>query len=139
MLVYDDIYDWEGWGGELRLGSGECRLRIYDLTEDGTKGATHLRPVVVVLTDVPGSKLSVRSCAGHIATMVVRDFDLDFNRMLWVEYYPERRYGAGKVRVIPERYEAVEFTWHEDMAIEPKWRTLTAPILDTVRDLLGRP
>ena len=31
MLIYDDIFAWEGWGGELRLASGECRLRIIDL------------------------------------------------------------------------------------------------------------
>ena len=31
MIVYDDIFEWEGWGGRLKLANGRCRLRIYDL------------------------------------------------------------------------------------------------------------
>ena len=37
MLIYDDIYSWEGWGGMLRLASGKCRLRIFDLKKGNEK------------------------------------------------------------------------------------------------------
>lgn len=136
MLVYDQIYIWKGWGGKLRLGSGKCRLRIYDLKKDNMKELTYLRPIIVVVTDVPESKMSIRSCAGHIATMVVKDFNIDHNRMLWIEYYPERAYGSLKMHVIQESYEAVEFAWHKDKAIEPKWRVLKPPMLDIVKKLI---
>ena len=31
MLIVDDVFAWEGWGGRLRLEAGKCRLKIFDL------------------------------------------------------------------------------------------------------------
>ncbi|MGD8970285.1 MAG: hypothetical protein PVG01_02675, partial [Desulfobacterales bacterium] len=72
MLIHDDIFAWEGFGGRLRLGSGKCRLRIIDLGKGRHKGLAHLRPYIVVATDVPESRMSVRSCVSHIATSVAK-------------------------------------------------------------------
>ena len=123
MLVYDDIFAWEGWGGELRLASGECNLRIYDLEKERAGGVAHLRP------------MSVRSCTGHIATHVALKFKIDPQRMLYIEYYPETTYGDHQQHIIPEKYDAVEFTWIDGRAIEPKWRTLKSPVLDMIKDI----
>lgn len=136
MLVRDIIYSWKGWGGKLRLGSGMCRLRIYDLSKGDSKGIAHLRPIIAVVSDVPESKMSIRSCAGHIATMVSRDFHIDAHRMLWIEHYPVKTYGEKNERVIPESFEAVDFEWHEDNAIKPKWRTLKPPLLDEIANMV---
>ena len=138
MQTFDNIYSWEGWGGKLRLGSGQCRLRIFDLRKDDTtKGISFLKPIIVVVTDVPDSKLSMRSCAGHIATCVTGEFDIDPSRMLWVEYYPQTVYGQHGEKSIPERLEAVEFEWQEDKAIKPRWRPLKSPLLEAVKELIG--
>jgi hypothetical protein len=138
MLIYDNIYDWEGWGGKLRLGSGKCRLRIFDLRKDITpKGISILKPIIVVVTDVADTKLTVRSCAGHIATCVTNEFDIDPSRMVWIEYYPEMIYGQQGEKSIPERLEAVEFEWQEDKAIKPRWRSLVSPLLEAVKQLIG--
>ena len=137
MLIHDDIFSWSGWGGRLKLGSGRCRLRIYDLKEGDKKGLMHLRPVVVVISDVSGSNMSVKSCTSHIATLVAKEFNIDPHRMLWIEYYPENRYGVDEIKVIPERFDAVEFAWHEDKAIQPKWRTLKPPLLVEIRKLIN--
>lgn len=137
MLIHDDIFSWSGWGGRLKLGSGRCRLQIYDLKEGDKKGLMHLRPVVVVISDVSGSNMSVKSCTSHIATLVAKEFKIDPHRMLWIEYYPENRYGVDEIKVIPERFDAVEFTWHEDKAIQPKWRALKPPLLDEIRKLIN--
>ena len=59
MLIHDDICSWEGFGGKLRLGSGKCRLQIFDLTAGGKKGLAHLKPIIVVVSDIPESKMSV--------------------------------------------------------------------------------
>ncbi|MBU1183147.1 MAG: hypothetical protein KKE00_05635 [Proteobacteria bacterium] len=136
MLVRDIIYSWKGWGGKLRLGSGMCRLRIYDFSKGDSKGIAHLRPIIAVVSDVPESKMSIRSCAGHIATMVSRDFHIDAHRMLWIEHYPVKTYGEKNERVIPESFEAVDFEWHEDNAIKPKWRTLKPPLLDEIANMV---
>ena len=55
MLIYDDIYSWEGWGGKLRLASGKCRLRIFDLKKGNAKGVFtyYLIALVLILAAIP--------------------------------------------------------------------------------------
>ncbi len=132
MVIYDDIYHWKGWGGKLALASGSCRLRIFDQKRAGPKDTVLLRPVIVIVSDVPGNEMSVRSCASHIATMVTKDFGINPQRMLWIEYHPALVYGRKVIHTVPERYDSVEFTWKGDKAITPKWRPLKPPILDEV-------
>jgi hypothetical protein len=136
MLVHDDVYAWEGFGGKLRLASGRCRLRIYDLTRDAAGGLAHLRPLIVVVSDLPENRMSVRSCAGHIATCVARDFKIDPQRMMFIEHVPASIYGQHRERVIPEKYEAADFNWTEGGAIQPKWRTLQPPLVDVIRRIV---
>jgi hypothetical protein len=136
MLIHDDLYHWEGWGGRLHLASGNCRLRIYDLKKGNQQGLAHLRPMIVIVSDVPDSRMSVRSCTGHIATCVAREFNIQPHRMLFIEYYPETVYGEHQEHVIAEKYDLVNFTWHGDRAIEPKWRTLKPPLLDVIKALV---
>ncbi len=138
MLIYDDVFVWEGWGGKLRLASGQCRLRLYDLSESDHKQLAHLRPILVVVDDIPESRMSVRSCAGHVATQITRKFNIKPSRMLYLEHYPESRYGEHGKHLIPEKYEAVEFTWFEGGAIQPKWRTLQPPLLDVIKDVVAK-
>lgn len=137
MRIHDDIFEWDGWGGKLRLASGQCRLRIYDLKKDTQKKLAILRPVIVVVSDLEKGNMSVRSCAGNIATLVTQQFDIDPNRMMWIEYYPASEYGLENVHVIPERYEVVEFVWHESRAIKPRWRPLKPPLLDRIKELIS--
>ncbi len=102
MLIYDDIYSWEGWGGTLRLASGKCRLRIFDLKDRNRAGLAHLRPIIVIASDVPDSRMSVRSCCGHIATRVTIEFDIRPHRMMFIEYYPQTVYGQQREHTIAE-------------------------------------
>ena len=136
MLVYDDIYSWEGWGGTLRLASGKCRLRIFDLKDKDTSGLAHLRSMIVIASDVPESRMSVRSCCGHIATSVTKEFNIKPHRMMFIEYYPQSEYGENREYLIEEKYDLVEFTWLDEGAIEPKWRTLKPPLLDAIKGLV---
>jgi len=136
MLIYDDIYSWEGWGGTLRLASGKCRLRIYDLKGKNGNGLAHLRPMIVIASDDPGSPMSVRSCCGHIATCVTREFNIKPHRMMFIEYYPQTEYGEKREHIIEEKYDLVEFNWLKEGAIEPKWRTLKPPMLDVIKKMI---
>ena len=135
MLIYDDIYSWEGWGGKLRLASGKCRLRIFDLRKGSKKGLAHLRPIIVIVSDIDESPMSVRSCSGHIATSIARGFKIKPQQMLFIEYYPQTIYGQHREHAIAEKYDLVEFNWQRDKAIEPKWRTLKPPLLDMILEL----
>jgi len=136
MLVYDDTFSWEGWGGRLRLASGECRLRIFDLAKEKENGPAYLRPIIVVVSDIPESPMSVRSCTSHIATNVTQQFKIEPERMLFIEYYPQTTYGEHNEHIIAEKYDVVDFTWHEGRAIEPKWRTLKPPLLDVIKEIV---
>ena len=135
MLIHDDIYSWEGFGGVLRLASGKCRLQIFDLKKGGRQGLAHLKPIIIIASDVAGSQMSVRSCCGHIASGVARKFNIKPDRMMFIEYYPRTVYGEQQDHVIAEKYDLVDFNWHEDNAIQPKWRTLMPPMLDIVKEL----
>jgi hypothetical protein len=138
MLIYNDIFPWEGWGGKLRLASGKCRLKIVDLSKDSEKGLAHIRPIIIIASDIADNVMSIRSCSSHIATMITKKFGINHSRMLFIEYYPSSTYGEKKENIIAERYEVVEFTWHEDKALEPKYRKLTSPLLETVKELNER-
>ena len=136
MLIYDDLFRWEGWGGRLQLASGKCRLRLFDLKKGGRKNLAFLKQTIAVVTDVSGSKMSVRSCTSHVASKVSQQFDIDPARMLWVEYYPETTYGESGQFTIAERIDRVEFTWHDRKAIHPVWHPLTPPLRDIVKELI---
>jgi hypothetical protein len=102
----------------------------------------HLKPIVVVVSDLPGPKtdfkmVSVRSCASHIATCVVRDFNIEPHRMVFLEYYPSSTYGDRKQHHIPAKFDVVEFVWHDNKALHPKWKALSPPLLDTVGVLVN--
>ncbi len=136
MLLYDDIFSWDGWGGKLRLASGKCRMRIHDLRQS-ERDPELLKPFVVITSDIEGEKMSIRSCSGHIATLVTKKFNIDPRRMLWVEYYPASRYGIEKVHNIPERFDVIDFTWYEGRAIEPKWRAMNPRMVNTIKDFVS--
>ncbi len=136
MKIYDSIFQWDGWGGPLKLASGKCRLRIFDLKKGTNENLAFLRPIIVIISDVPDSKMSIKSCSAHIATQVTQKFSIEPNRMLFIEYYPKITYGDTNQYTIMEKYEAVEFKWYNDKAIEPKWRSLKPPILDAIKKLM---
>jgi hypothetical protein len=141
MLIHDDVFSWKGFGGVLELASGQCRLRIFDLGKPGSGKVTPLKPKVVVVSDLPQNgrslkKLSVRSCAGHIATCVARDFKIDPHRMLYLEFQPASTYGRQGEHHIAAKLDVVDFQWLDGRAMHPKWRPLGQPLLDEVMDLV---
>jgi hypothetical protein len=142
MVLYDDIFEWEGWGGKLKLARGRCRLWIFDLNQGRGRGLVHLRPIVVVASDLPRDtmmmgEVSVRSASSHIATVVCRQFAIDPQRMQFVEYTPAETYGKKGEYVIQAGFDAVDFTWEDNLALFPKSRPLDSPLLDIVRELLA--
>ena len=142
MVVYDDIFEWEGWGGRLKLAKGRCRLRIYDINRSGRQEVLHLRPMVVVASDLPREgmlkgEVSVRSAAGHIATVVSRKFNIDPPRMQFVEYTPSETYGKNKEYLIAAAYDAVEFTWQDGLALFPRMNPISESLKALLRELLG--
>jgi hypothetical protein len=142
MMIHDDIFAWEGFGGVYQLAAGRCRLRILDLNKGEHGKVAHLKPMLVVVSDLPEDqkqlrKVTVRSCASHIATMVTQKFRIDPHRMTYVEYYPPSAYGDRRQHKIEAKFEAVDFTWFENKALHPRWRPLKSPLREVVSELIG--
>ena len=143
MLIFDDVYSWKGWGGAFNLAAGECRLRIFDLAKQRDQKITHLKPIVVVASDLPSDagpslrSVSVKSCCSHIASSVVEEFNLDPNRLIFIEYYPESAYGEKNQHHIAERFGVVDLKWHGRKALHPRWRPLQSPLLEIIKEAMN--
>ena len=140
-IIYNDIFHWKGFGGMFKLASGNCRLLIFDLKTDGN--VTPLIPYIIVTMDTPAKStilrnknLTIRSCNAHIATEVTRQFKINPGKMLWVEFYPESKYGIKKEKIIKESYEKIDFTWKDGKAYDPVDGPLRSPALDMVKKLM---
>lgn len=133
MIRYNAIFEWDGWGGVMRLASGRCLLRLIDLKQDTPRNFQVFKPFIVIVTSLEDSTMSVRSCAGHIATRVAERFNIEPSRMRYIEYTPETRYGKNGEHVIAGRMESVEFEWREGRAIRPEWREIRPPMDETIR------
>lgn len=141
MRIYDGLYTWDGWGGKMKLASGRCRLRLFDLKKGSEGEVTHLKRFVAVVSDIPFEKqgpnqLTVKSCAGHIATNVVKNFSIDPARMLWIEYYPEEPESKKLRYPVPERFDEAEFSWNERGATNVRWKTPSPATVELVKKLL---
>jgi len=142
LKIFDDILNWDGYGGKFNLASGRCRLRLFDLSKADSVTVPQLKPIVAVVSDLPGDKepamkrVSVRACISHVATTIVHRFKLDPNRMVLVEHYPRETYGRQSEKVIPEKYDVVVLKWHGEKALFPNWRPLQSPLLETVQALV---
>ncbi len=141
VIRYNDTFSWDGWGGKFKLSSGSCHLRIYDLQPSRKQDPLVIKSIIVVVSDLPetygaSATLSIRSCAGHIATCLVRQFQIAPERMLYIEYHPSKSYGREQTRTIPERYEVVDFDWRDEKAFPTKWRELDPSLKDKVEALL---
>jgi hypothetical protein len=142
MMIYDDIFAWEGFGGVYQLAAGRCRLRIFDAGKGDPRGVAHLKPMLVLVSDLPDDQrklrqVTVRSCASHIATLVAQKFGIDPHRMTYVEYTPASTYGDRNQHRIEAKFETVDFTWYEDKALHPKWRPLPAALRDVVEGMVS--
>jgi hypothetical protein len=133
--LYDDIFEWEGYGGAFKLASGKCRLKVFDLTSSPGEAVSLMKPIIVLAMDLPDSPMSVRSCIGHIATRVVADNGITPARAMFVEYYPATYYGEQEERHIPRRFEVVDFQWHDRRALFPKWRPVPAALMPVIEPL----
>lgn len=143
MLIHDDTFAWEGFGGVLGLAKGRCRLRIFDLSKGSRAGVMHLKPIVVVVSDLPDTNgqlkhMSVRSCCSHVASRVVQTFGIEPQRVVFVEYIPSSTYGDRGQHRIPEKFDVMDFVWHDDSALHPKWRPLEPPLREVVADLVAQ-
>ncbi|MDM8517296.1 hypothetical protein QUF76_13930 [Desulfobacterales bacterium HSG16] len=139
-VMYDSIYAFEGWGKKMGLARGKCMLKIIDISKMSRNDLVYFKPIIAIVSDLkngPDSgfgKVTVKSIFSHIATCVTRDFNIDHSRIMWIEHCPALKYGLDE-KIIPERFDIVDFVWKEEGAIHPRRRQLKPPMLDIVKNL----
>lgn len=141
MILFNGTYRWPGWGGLLELAKGKCRMWIFDLNRLPAGGVIHMKPFLVVVSDLPKEgmtkgEVTVRSAASHIATRIVDRYGVEPSRLLFVEYFPEAEYGRDPPKRIPAVLDLVEFEWRERLALAPRRRPLEHPLRGLVRELV---
>ena len=155
MLEYQGVFKWDGFGGKFNLASGDCNLTLINLRKGGGKGLMFMKTHIAVVSDIPAeecalshvhekrtrnyTKMTVRSCANHVATSIVKQFGIEPSRLLYVEHTPESCYGPNNEFTVPEKLEEVNFDWHGDKALTPaRYSELKDPMLQVVTELLGK-
>ena len=91
MIIYDGEYSWKGKSTAkkrpISWWRSSYRLRIVDVSRDAP-GIVFLKPHVVLFADT-GEGASVTNCLPDLAKQICEDFELDLNRVVWVEDRPE--------------------------------------------------
>jgi hypothetical protein len=91
VIIYDGEYSWKGQSTAkkrpISWWRSSYRLRIVDVSRDNP-GIVFLKPHVVLFADT-GEGASVTNCLPDLAKQICEDFELDLNRVVWVEDRPE--------------------------------------------------
>lgn len=91
MIVYDGPYRWKGSTASqkrpISWWRSSYQLRIIDVSR-GARDVVFLKPHLVLFADT-GEGASVTNCLPDLAKQVCEDFNLDLNRVVWVEDRPD--------------------------------------------------
>lgn len=129
MIVYDGQYSWKGNSKAkkrpISWWQSSYRLRIIDVSRDAPE-VVFLKPHVVLFTDT-GDGASVTNCLPDLAKQICQDFDLELNRVVWVEDRPE----------IKERFRVAVFRpvarLSGDVYYQVDWRTAAPSELSLIK------
>jgi len=92
MIIYNGRYNWSGKKvNQLRPISwwpGSYNLKIIKIVKSRSN-VYIIKPHVVIFSDT-GEGFSARDHTQNLAKKVCRDFKLDINKVLWIEYYPKK-------------------------------------------------
>ena len=106
MIIYDGTYRWHE-RGKARSKSFKhctlsCRLRIIDLSMSQPE-VKHLKPFIVVAAETSESPFKT-SCAESLGKRICKDFNLDINHTIWIEYSTEAPRKMHTAIFIPKYY-----------------------------------
>jgi hypothetical protein len=90
MIVFDGTYSWKGSTRTkkrpISWWQSSYELRVVDIA-GGAPGVVFLKPTLAIFSDT-GDGASVTNCLPDLAKQICDDFDLDLDRVVWVEHRP---------------------------------------------------
>ena len=105
-LITDQTFHWKGFGNGFGSWESRCRLRIVEPPSGST--------VVVVSDQGMDTGTFITNCAASLATLVVQQFQLDPEDLIWIEHYPDSDVECSRV----------EFVWQGNIAKKTHWSYL---------------
>lgn len=127
MLIFDDTYTWEGpEHGDQSLWIMTCHLWIIDLSLSHPN-LEFIRPKIVVAADISDNPKR-RICAESLGRQIYRDFNLDIDRTLWVEYDETLQSRLAVAQMTPKYHDGTEIIY------SVQWRK----IMPSERDIIHR-
>ena len=96
MLIESKVFDYEGYYN----CASYCWLRIYFSPQ---------QTVVIVSESETNSGTSITNMIEGIATLVSYQYELDVQKTIWIEHYPEEF--NGRSPLFAESFSLVEFDW----------------------------
>lgn len=92
MIIYDGKYNWQGKKRfhfkPVSWWPGSYHLTIIDLSKS-MPDVYLMKPYVVIVSNT-GNGISSINCTDNFAKSVCRDFKLNIERVLWIEYHPKK-------------------------------------------------
>lgn len=119
MPAIDQIYQCRMPGQDSGIWQVKCHLQIF---QSGPHQQT------VMLTDM-GFEFGwfIPYVTAELATQIVREFDLDPAKLLWIEHYTPRLR-----RLTSADFSQLTFDWHNKQATNPRWSAIAPQTLQAL-------
>lgn len=117
MKQFDLLYQCHVTGQESTIWQLQCHLRIFELFR---------QHVVIVSPQNCEIGWFFPAQIEKLATQIVRDFELDPDRLTWVEQDLNYR-----DRQIATEYSVIQFQWHQGVATKPEWRVIADNFMES--------
>ena len=121
MKVFEQFYECPVTGHESAIWQLKCHLRII-YQQFGQQ---------IVIVSVQNCEVGwfIPSQLEQLATHIVRTFQLDPDRLLWIERDPH--YAS---RPINTEYSEISFDWHQGIATNPQWKAIANASVESLSD-----
>ncbi len=90
MEIFNGIYSWDGkkYSDEENISWWPCAyyLRIIDVSKI-ISGTHIIKPILSVFSNT-GEGGSITNCTQNFLMRICSDFDLQYNKVMWVEHFP---------------------------------------------------
>ena len=119
MQVFEQFYECPVTGHESAIWQLKCHLRIIH----------HQFGQQFAIVSVQNCEIGwfIPFQLEQLATHIVRTFQLDPDRLTWIERDPH--YAS---RPISTEYSEVSFTWYQGVATNPQWKAITNESIESI-------
>jgi hypothetical protein len=117
MKQFDLLYQCHVTGQESTIWQLQCHLRIFELFG---------QQIVIISPQNCEIGWFFPAQIEKLATQIVQDFELDPERLTWVEQdlnYRDRQIGA--------EYSVIQFQWHQGVATKPEWKVISDNFMES--------